>query len=177
MAHQSSQDDWRRPPRWAIGDPGGQAGLPLQEQHRDHDKYHVVALMRSCPPRPRKYNHTRVTLRLCGHGSPTLFSSTPPPSSHPLEYYHDMFSLKVNRGDVLLFDGSIPHGQGAIPTDCDTWTIFATLHEHNTFNNGFPDQTINHSSSIYRALTKNGSSWDLDSLEHFRAHPALLGQV
>jgi hypothetical protein len=88
-----------------------------------------------------------------------------------------MFSLQVERGDVLLFDGSIPHGQGAIPAQCDTWTIFATLHEHETFNDGFPDQTLNQSNSIYQALTKKGKSWDLDSLAYFRTYPVLLQQV
>ena len=79
-----------------------------------------------------------------------------------------MFSLRVESGDALLFDGSVPHGQGAIPDKIETWTIFATLHEPGTFREGFPDMTLNQSNSIYGALTKEGHSWDLESLDYFR---------
>ena len=64
--------------------------------------------------------------RLSGHQSPTLFSGRPKFHHSYLEYYHDLFALKVERGDALIFDGSLPHGQGAIE-DEDTWSIFVTL--------------------------------------------------
>ena len=52
MGCKSARDDSRRPPHWAIGILVGPGGLPLQEQHRDHAEYHVVALMRCTRARP-----------------------------------------------------------------------------------------------------------------------------
>ena len=63
--------------------------------------------------------------RLSGHQSPTLFSSRPKFHHSYLEYYHDLFALKA-AGDALIFDGSLPHGQGAIE-DEDAWSIFCDL--------------------------------------------------
>lgn len=138
----------------------GERGLPLQAQHRDHHERHLVFL-----------------LRLSGHQSPTLFSSRPPLDHSHLEYYYDMFEMNVERGDALIFDGSVPHGQGAIPADDDTWTIFATLHPRFTFREGFPNMTLNHSTEIYRALTTDGKGWEKEALGHFYDYPIVLQQV
>ena len=86
-----------------------------------------------------------------------------------------MFEMEVNRGDALIFDGSLPHGQG--PSPVETWTIFITLHEPNTFVRGFRDETINQSVSIYRDLTEPGQSWTTSSLQHFYDFPILMQQV
>ena len=88
-----------------------------------------------------------------------------------------MFSLDVNRGDALLFDGSVPHGQGAIPHGVETWTIFATLHKPGTFQQGFPNKTLNQSTSIFWGLTEDNTSWDKKSLEYFYVYPVVLQQV
>jgi hypothetical protein len=88
-----------------------------------------------------------------------------------------MFAMKVERGDALIFDGSLPHGQGEIPEDEDTWSLFVTLHEPGTFAEGFPNASINQSISIYRALTKEDQGWDKGCLQHFYDHPLLLQQV
>ena len=88
-----------------------------------------------------------------------------------------MFAMKVERGDALIFDGSLPHGQGEIPEDEDTWSLFVTLHEPGTFAKGFPNASINQSISIYRALTKEDQGWDKGCLQHFYDHPLLLQQV
>jgi hypothetical protein len=88
-----------------------------------------------------------------------------------------MFSLDVNRGDALLFDGSVPHGQGAIPHGVETWTIFATLHEPGTFEDGFPNMTLNQSTSIFWGLTDDKDSWDAESLKYLYAYPVVLQQV
>lgn len=117
-----------------------------------------------------------VSHRLSGHQSPTLFSSRPKFHHSYLEYYHDLFALKVERGDALIFDGSLPHGQGAIE-DEDTWSIFVTLHDPGTFTEGFPNASVNQSVSIYRALTTEDHGWDENSLQHFYDYPLLLQQV
>ena len=88
-----------------------------------------------------------------------------------------MFAIDVKLGDALLFDGSVPHGQGAIPENVETWSLFATLHEPDSFKDGFPDAVLNQSNSIYRALTKRGEIWDVPSLDHFMQYPAVLQQV
>ena len=87
-----------------------------------------------------------------------------------------MFELDVNRGDALIFDGSLPHGQGPSPSE-ETWTIFVTLHEPGTFEKGFPDETLNQSVSIYRDLTYCGEGWQPQDLKHFYAYPMVLQQV
>lgn len=113
---------------------------------------------------------------MSGHKSPTLFSGEPPSNHSFLEYYHNMYSVDVKRGDALLFNGSKPHGQGLISQQ-DTWTLFATLHTPGTFTDGFPNTTLTQSESIYHALTAKGKSWSRQDLDHFVQHPLLLKQV
>ena len=93
-----------------------------------------------------------------------------------LEYYYNMFELPVERGDALVFDGSLPHGQGEIG-DEDTWTIFVTLHLRGTFGNGFPNETLTHSTYIYRMLTEDHRGWENESVQHLLDYPIVLQQA
>ena len=163
---------------WNVGQVGilhGEKGLPMQEQHRDHEEHHLVFLLRYI-----QHKHICAHSYLCRIGSPgikvRLFSGRPKFHHSYLEYYHDLFALKVERGDALIFDGSLPHGQGAIE-DEDTWSIFVTLHDPGTFTEGFPNASVNQSVSIYRALTTEDHGWDENSLQHFYDYPLLLQQV
>jgi hypothetical protein len=160
-----------------VGILHGSPGLPLQEQHRDHQDHHLVFLLRSAHNIDRRSATLVPNMnRLAGHKCPTLFSSRPPVDRSYLEYYHNLFELPVQRGDALVFDGSMPHGQGPI-IDEDTWTIFVTLHLRGTFQQGFPNETLTHSTYIYRTLTQNGKTWGQEDITHLLEHPIVLQQV
>ena len=130
----------------------------------------------------RSYTHTRIrvilaSLRLCGHGSQTMFSGRPPPGQSPLDWYSGMFHMTVGRKVGLLFPCDVPHGQGRIPPDEDTWSFFATLHHQDTSPDGLDNSTLNHSTYIHRALTRPGESWEPRGVRYLLANPRILQQV
>ena len=161
-----------------VGILWGASGSSAQVQHVDHEEHHLVLLIRFT----LLYTHTRIrvilaSLRLCGHGSQTMFSGRPPPGQSPLDWYYGMFHMTVGRKDGLLFPCDVPHGQGRIPPDEDTWSFFATLHHQDTSPDGLDNSTLNHSTYIHRALTRPGESWEPRGVRYLLANPRILQQV
>ena len=119
-----------------------------------------------------------MTGRVTGYDTQTAFSSRPPHGRHHLEWGHGLFCLGVEETDVLIADGSVPHGNW-FTGDEDVYTIFITMHPSNddAFALGFENKTYTQCYMIFEELGAGSQSWSPTGIQQFLDNPTLLSQV